>query len=296
MYARVQSGAVYHWGTFPAALRDVRGDAPGYVPSKLAGLDHVVEVRAGGHTACALKDDGTVWCWGDNSYESTGVPAPVRTGDVVRPTRVEGITDAVEIAVSATTSCARHDDGEVSCWGLVGSSEASGPTDPTPHRIPEVHRATQLAIAASSVFALLENGTVMAWGAYSDVLKPELYVDGGPPAPPTILSSLSEVRAISAHGQNACAIRACGEVWCWGANTWGELGLGTTSSAGEPAAPTPAPGLIASEISVGALGSCAKRATDDFTCFGQSLFGSLGTTTSGKGEAETPGARVVLPK
>ena len=66
-------------------------------------LAYVKSLSANGHT-CALHHDGGVSCWGDD-FENRP------------PTRIEGLNDAVQVAVGGDFACARHADGRVSCWG-----------------------------------------------------------------------------------------------------------------------------------------------------------------------------------
>ncbi|MBI5517707.1 MAG: hypothetical protein HY909_28305 [Deltaproteobacteria bacterium] len=98
----------------------------------LARIDDVTAIALGFRHACALKRDGTVWCWGKNDVGQLGDGG--RSWDVclelgvyprhrylVRcsplPVQVEGLSDIVQVSAALDTSCARRSDGAVFCWG-----------------------------------------------------------------------------------------------------------------------------------------------------------------------------------
>src|SRR5207249_2940082 len=105
-------------------------------PVTVSGITTAVAISAGGWHTCALLQDGTVRCWGDNTWGQMGngailvSPSP---GDPVTPTptpvAVTGITTAVAIeagafhttaiaaASGAEHTCALLQDGTVRCWG-----------------------------------------------------------------------------------------------------------------------------------------------------------------------------------
>lgn len=66
-------------------------------------LDGVSEIDASAHHSCALKTNGTVWCWGG--------------GDGSRANQVPIDQLAKKIAVGDTHSCAILADDTVACWG-----------------------------------------------------------------------------------------------------------------------------------------------------------------------------------
>ncbi len=78
-----------------------------------------VDVATGSTHACALLDDGTVWCWGSNlggqlgSWEYETEPPMSMSAT---PIRVPGVTGATAIAASGLSTCA-IDRGRLVCWG-----------------------------------------------------------------------------------------------------------------------------------------------------------------------------------
>jgi alpha-tubulin suppressor-like RCC1 family protein len=85
------------------------------------------------------------------------------------------------------------------------------------------------------------------------------------------------VPVVSAGGGGSCAAEPDLTVWCWGANFYGELGVGTTSQGIKD--PVVVPGLQASQVSAGDQFTCAVTLAHTAECWGDNNFGELGNGT-----------------
>ena len=93
------------------------------------GFTDAVEVRVGFSSSCARKSDGSVWCWGDNSYGQLGV-APEVMGESLFPVAIALPGPATRLAASpGNTQCAILEDTSVRCWGRNEYAEAGAPDD-----------------------------------------------------------------------------------------------------------------------------------------------------------------------
>ncbi len=85
------------------------------LPTQVPGLDHVVAIDARGQNlSLALKDDGTVWAWGSNSFGRLGIVGPTYGAS---PVQVPGLADIVAISAGAYHVLAMRRDGVVLAWG-----------------------------------------------------------------------------------------------------------------------------------------------------------------------------------
>ncbi len=84
-------------------------------------LTGVRAVRAGWSHGCALKIDGTVWCWGQNDFGQLGTGERGKTSttpvQVLRGPERQPLTNAVDLMLGNFSSCALTGDGALWCWG-----------------------------------------------------------------------------------------------------------------------------------------------------------------------------------
>jgi alpha-tubulin suppressor-like RCC1 family protein len=238
--AVVTGGAVKCFGANDAGQDGVAGGFGAYqlAPVQIPGLSSIVQVGVGDEHACALRSDGTVWCWGDETFGKLG--NGVSFGSSFQPVRVAGLSGIAQIAVGANHSCALRNDGVVLCWGAntlgqLGNGKG-GPDDS--------NSLDQLASVPTPVI-----------------------VFGG--------SLLTNARSISAGASDSCATNPQGNVFCWGDNAFGELGWGTLNGTSLfPPYTTvvgyPVQGLgLATSVSVGTYHACATLNTGGVVCWGR---------------------------
>ncbi|OPY26049.1 MAG: Regulator of chromosome condensation (RCC1) repeat protein [Methanocella sp. PtaU1.Bin125] len=84
-------------------------------PQRVPGLEHIVSIAAGGWSAYALRDDGTVWAWGDNRYY--GMLGDGTFSSRSRPVQVTGLSGIVKISVTDMYALALDKYGNVWAWG-----------------------------------------------------------------------------------------------------------------------------------------------------------------------------------
>jgi len=88
--------------------------------------DDVAQVAAGLLHVCALKGDGTVWCWGANGYGQLG---DATLDDKAAPVPVTALgADVVQVTAGDNATCALKRDGTLWCWGANSSGQLGNGT------------------------------------------------------------------------------------------------------------------------------------------------------------------------
>jgi alpha-tubulin suppressor-like RCC1 family protein len=82
---------------------------------------------------------------------------------------------------------------------------------------------------------------------------------------------------VAAGGRHGCGLSNTGDVYCWGENTVGQLGVGTTDSDPHPLPQRVPSATTFRKLFVGPLGTCAVADDDNAYCWGNNLEGQLGT-------------------
>lgn len=122
---------------------------------------------------------------------------------------------------------------------------------------------------------------------YFKLLAPVLLVLGAAPScvdePPLIGETSQEIinernASVATGHQHSCAIAADTSVICWGRNTYGQLGDGTTTSSPLPVTVVGIGGAVA--VTAGKYHSCAALADGSARCWGQGDSGQLGDGAS----------------
>jgi alpha-tubulin suppressor-like RCC1 family protein len=228
--------------------------------------------------ACALRVDGTVWCWGTNGLGELG-PGIGISQKSATPVQVTGLSNVYLLAAGPTHVCASRNNGssytELLCWGSNSHGQlGNGTTDDsaTPVYVygtpsPSAHR--MLAAGNETSYAVLSIGYVEAWGANQyGQLGDGTTTDQPRPNP---LANLHQAAmSVSAGSAFACALVSTGEVLCWGHNLAGQLGDGTTTNRLDP---TLVLGLTATQIASTQLSSCALTTSGGTVCWGANPLG-----------------------
>jgi alpha-tubulin suppressor-like RCC1 family protein len=114
-------GRVFCWGSNSAGQlgdggthQDCNSVDCSPTPVQVSGLTDVVSVAAGHYHTCAVKSDGTAWCWGSNAGGRLGDGS---FSDHPTPVQVSGLGGVQAISAGVTHGCALTNDGAAWCWG-----------------------------------------------------------------------------------------------------------------------------------------------------------------------------------
>src|SRR5664280_883507 len=241
-----------------------------------------------GYKSCSELVGGTVQCWGDNRVGELG--NGTTTGSSV-PVPVYGISDAVAIAAGNLYTCAVLSSGTVQCWGdnrvgELGNGTTTGGSVPV--TVSGITNATAVAAGYGQTCAVLSSGTVQCWGDNS-VGELGNGTTTGSSVPVTVSGITNAVvddgnysstrdRDIAAGNLYTCAVLSSGTVQCWGDNSVGELGNGTTTGSSVPVTVS---GITnATAVAAGYDHTCAVLTDGTVRCWGDNTVGELGNGTT----------------
>lgn len=283
-------GAVFCWGAYSngrlgtAATADVTALSSATAVTGFTGDagTAATTVSTGANHACALRDDGHVFCWGLNNGAQIGLSTS--TPSSATPNQISLSARALDIAAGYSHTCALLVGGTVQCWGSdamgqLGDS-ASGTTSATPVTVAlasgggTLGNVAQITAGDNHTCALTASGDVYCWGqivvgSFIGTASTATAVTGWQ-ATPTQLSAGSD---------NTCARLVDGTVACVGANATGRSGKDPNlySVVTAPAVVTGIPSTeLVTQVGCGVLHSCAYTVSGKTYCWGANSNGELG--------------------
>ena len=310
-------------------IRVVKGNSP----SSSEFLADVVQVSAVSYHSCAVRVDGSVWCWGEasdgqlgheggfapSSYDSdricVGSPVQVvaKAGGAASG---EFLTGVVQVSAGNKHSCAVRADGSVWCWGKGSNGQLGyGGTSGQDHPVQVVAKAgwaasgefladvIQVSAGSYHSCAVKADGSVWCWGKGNyGQLGNDDSTSFEKSHPVQVVARdgaasnefLADVVQMSTGEEYSCAVKADGSVWCWGSGSSGQLGDGgTTSKKDHPVQVVARDGAASGEfladvvqVSTGSYHSCAVKVDGSIWCWGYGGSGSLGN--DGTANASAP--------
>ncbi|MEK6628571.1 MAG: hypothetical protein AABY53_08085 [Bdellovibrionota bacterium] len=215
-----------------------------------------VDIKVGQYFVCALYNEGSVKCWGQNGYGQLGLGTNTSVGDGA--TEIGGANLFVNLGAGRT--------------------------------------ATSIAVGLDHVCALLDNATVKCWGrnTYGQLGKGDINNLGdGPNEMGDNLAAISlgtgrTATAVYAFAYISCAKLDNASVKCWGRNNYGQMGIGNIAGtnvslgdgAGEMgdslAALSLGTGRTATKLVGGVSHVCALLDNSTVKCWGRNDRGQLG--------------------
>lgn len=286
------AGQAWCWG-YGSSGSLGNGSTPMAQPSPVAvsGGHTFTQLVAGFFHVCGLDDAGQAWCWGGNAYGALG------TGSFAQesvPTQVSGSQTFTKLAAGPWTTCGLVDGAGVACWGQnmhgqlgTGSATSGFPQGlPTPQAVVSGTGSAVSATTGDYTCALLDGGDVTCWGA-NGLGQLGRGTTSAAELSPDLVTGGHAFATLSANGDHACALEADGTGWCWGSNTYGELGTGSATPDHEPA-PVQVQGGPWASLAAGGFTTCGVLTSGRAQCWGDNALGQAGIGSTSSTSLPTP--------
>ncbi len=272
----VVDGAAKCWGQNNFGQLGNGTNTNSAVPVQVSGLTaNVVRVEAGQNHACAILNDGSLRCWGQNNNGQLGDGT---TTDRNTPVQVSGLTSGVsQVSPGGNFSCAIV-SGTAHCWGdnSAGGLGVGSPLEAVTTPLPVVGLSNSVSdIGAGTVHVCaVDGGEVYCWG---NNLAAQL--GDGTTTPRTVptgpVPGLTGATNVTAGTLHSCALVG-DAVYCWGSNSNYEIG--DASVAFFAITPTQPTGLGAnvSGLYTNARNNCAVLNDGTGRCWGNNQSGQIG--------------------
>ena len=249
-----------------------------------------IKLALGSYHSCALLDNGSITCWGRNTYGQLGdgttnqssTPTAVNLGDE---------KFAKTLTAGAEHTCAILDDDSLVCWGRNDEGQLGDKTlinrhSPTSIDLPEGRSAKEIHTRNHHSCAILDDDSMACWGRNDDGQLGNGNTTDTPVPTPIDFGS-AKVKKVAVGGDFSCAQVGNYSLLCWGKNTFGQLGNGTTTDSSSPGNVSFIPGKKILSLQAGQFHVCALAEDDDLLCWGWNPWGQLGLGDTSIGSTST---------
>ncbi len=238
------------------------------------------------NSTCALRGDGTAWCWGQNTYGTLGDGTTINQTIPLQVMAAPGVPlgNIAEIVMGETSACARKTDRTWWCWGRNDHGQLGNGTTVDSFVPVEVMNSAGGPFVADGGFVSVAHacawptgGALSCWGgntygqlgdgSFSDRLFP-------------VTTGVGPVSSAAAAYRATCASVSDTSVYCWGYDGDGELGDGMSimrPTPGRVLDPTGSSFSGAVEVGSFDAADCARRSDGSVWCWGANGVGQLGT-------------------
>ncbi len=235
-----------------------------------------------GHV-CARAQSGETHCWGDN-FEGqlaqggqTPMPDNKRVADALSPIALPD--EHSDISTGQGHTCGVRLNGSLWCWGRNTDAElaSSSPAQVrTPVRIGDRIGWRSAHGGQAHSCAIRQDSTLWCWGQNSGGStqdgSPLGLSESGPFENPTQITDSSDWTDFATNTFHSCGLRG-DELWCWGRNIEGQLGLDDIEFRQEPTRV----GTGFKQVSAGRFHTCVLTTDDEVQCTGKNDANQLGT-------------------
>ena len=257
-------GSVWAWGRNNYGQLGDGTKENRYTPVQVKGangegyLSDIIAISSGDQHGMSLKSDGSVWAWGYNNFGQLGDGTSGVGADKSIPVQVKSadgegyLSDIVAVSAGSNHSFALKSDGSVWAWGwnyygqLGINTGGNGANKLIPAQVKgangEGYLSDIVAVSAGSShsIALKSDGSVWGFGYNGSGQLGDGTTSGSRVTPVQTKGAngsgyLADIVTVATGDNHSLALKTDGSLWSFGYNTYGNLGIGTSSgSIGTP--------------------------------------------------------------
>lgn len=196
-----------------------------YTPAPVGSATTWQQVAAGNAHTVAVRRNGTLWAWGNNTYGQLGLGTAI-VNNQFSPVQVDTSTAWRSVVAGFGHTVAVRRDGTLWAWGLNGNGQLGDGTTITRKKPVQIGTATtwqRVAVGPNCTLAIRTDGTLWSWGEnqYGQT------GNGTNALFPVQVGSATTWWQVAAGKRHTLALHQDGTLWAWGDNSDGQLGLGT---------------------------------------------------------------------
>jgi len=283
-------GGLWLWGNnFYNSLGDNTAVNKSSPVQTVAGGTNWKQVACGGHGAASIKTDGTLWLWGNNSFQGGGQLGDNTIDSKSSPVQtVAGGTNWKQVASGyAYTTCIKT-DGTLWTWGSNDYGELgdntivskSSPIQTVAGGTNWKQVAANKNFNGSTIASIKTDGTLWLWGdnTYGQLGDNTTTWKSSPIQ--TVAGGTNWKQVACGFNYTAC-IKTDGTLWLWGYNAVASLGDNTTVNKSSPIQ-TISGGTNWKQVSGGSAHTAAIKTDGTLWLWGDNQFGQLGETNIGR--------------
>jgi len=238
--ALISPGTLWVWGNNSFGVLGNNSLTNSSSPIQVGSLSIWTQVSSGFFAMSGIQSPGTLWSWGNNSFGQLG---QFDTANRSSPTQIGALSTWTQVSMGQSYCLAIQTPGSLWSWGLntfgqLGLNTTTNISSPV-----QVGALTTWTLVTAggggSAAAIASPGTLYVWGNNSfgqlglntttlSAISSPVQLGTG--------SNWSQVYmpGATSNGQFMVALQSNGTLWSWGLNTFGQLGLNTTTNYSSP--------------------------------------------------------------
>jgi alpha-tubulin suppressor-like RCC1 family protein len=268
-----RTGEAWCWGDNAAGELGDNLATSRATPSLVKSPVRFTQVVTGLDFACGLGENSTAYCWGENAWASLGDGTKIKHAI---PAPVKGSLKFVRLGAGGHAVCGLT-DGTVYCWGSFGSnlpSDAQAALGPVTLSGTDVVGVASFTLGTNHACGILVDGSAVCYGGNSSGQLGDGTTTDRTSAPVLVGGGL-HFTSLTAGNLFTCGLATDGFAYCWGANSFGQLGVGAGTA--NRTTPTRVSGNIAfATLVAGQNHVCGSTSSGSTYCWGFNQTGQLG--------------------